>query len=117
MSRRGDRSTLFAARLNGGDLSEIRREIVCGKILDVHFDKADERTAEVRFGCTAAIHNHADCRSDAAIRMHDIDCLLNAAAAGDYVFHDNESFVRRNLKTSAQDEFAFVFLYKNVTFA
>ena len=67
--------------------------------------------------CAAAIDNHADCRDDAAMGAHDIDCLLHAAAAGDDVFDHNEFLVRQNLKTAAQDEFAFVFLRKNVAFA
>ena len=51
------------------------------------------------------------------MRVHDIDRLLHASAAGDDVFDHNESFVRQNLKTAAQNEFAFLFLYKNVAFA
>ena len=84
-------SPLFAARFNGGDFGEIWREFVCGECLDIHFDQAHKRTAKVRFGCTASIDNHADCRDDAAMRVHDIDCLLHASAAGDDVFDHNES--------------------------
>ena len=107
---------LFTTRLNGRDFSEIGRELVGGKVLNVHFDQAHKWTAEVRFGCTASIHNHGDCRDDAAVRVHDIDCLLNASSASDNVFRDDKFFVGRNLKTAAQNEFAFVFLYKNVPF-
>jgi hypothetical protein len=110
-------STLFTARLDGGDPGEIGWEIVRGKILDVHFDQTHKRTAEVRFGCPASIHNHADCRDDAAMRVNDIDCFLHAAAAGDDVFDDHEFLAVRNLETAAQNELAFVFLDKNVALA
>ena len=108
---------LFAARFNGGNLGEIRREIVRGERLDIHFDQAHKRAAEVRLGCTASIHNHADRCDDTAMRAYDIDCLLHAASASDDVFDHNEPFVRRNLKTAAQNEFAFVFLCKNMAFS
>src|SRR5215510_10063754 len=108
---------LFTARLYSGDLSEIRRELIRSKVLDIHFDQADKRTAEVRLGCTASIYNHSDCRDDAAMGMHDVDCFLHASATSDNVFDDDEFLVRRNLETAAQNEFAFVFLYKNVPFA
>ena len=49
--------------------------------------------------------------------VHDIDRLLHAASAGDDVFDYNKSFVGRNLKTAAQNEFAFLFLHKNMAFA
>ncbi len=51
------------------------------------------------------------------MRVHDIERLLHAATAGDDVFDHNEFLVRRNLKTAAQNEFAFLFLHKNVAFA
>ena len=51
------------------------------------------------------------------MRVHDIERLLHASAAGDDVFDHNKSFVSRNLKTPAQNEFAFLFLHKNVAFA
>ncbi len=108
---------LLATRFNSGDFGEIWWEIVCGERLDIHFDQAHERTAEIRFGCAASIDDHADCRDDAAVRVHDIDCLLHAPSAGNDVFDHNEFLVRRNLKTTSQNEFAFVFLDKNMAFA
>ena len=36
-------------------------------------------------------------------RMHDVDCLLHAPAAGNDVFDHNEFLVGRNLKTAAQN--------------
>src|SRR6476646_10482177 len=118
LSPNGDKSRrLLAARLNGGDFSEIGREFVGGERLHIHFDQAHEWTAKVRFGCTASIYNHADCGDDAAMGAHDIDRLLHAAATGHDVFDHNEFLVRQNLKTAAQNELAFVFLYKNMVFA
>ena len=40
---------LFTPRLDGGNFGEIGREIVRGKILNVHFDQAHKRTAKIRF--------------------------------------------------------------------
>src|SRR5262245_9888897 len=108
---------LFAALFNGGNFGEIGRNVVGGECLNVHLDQAHKGTAKVRFGCTASIDNHADSGYNAAVRVHDIDRLLHPPAAGDDVFDDNKSLVGRNLKAAAQNEFAFVFLDKNVAFA
>src|SRR5207249_12043445 len=104
-------------RLNDVYFNEVGREFVGGERLDIHYDYAHKRTAKIWFGCAAAIHNHADCRDDATMHAHDVDCLLHASAASDDVFDHNEFLVRQNLKTAAQYEFAFVFLHKNMAFA
>jgi hypothetical protein len=49
--------------------------------------------------------------------MNDIDCFLYAAAASNNIFDDDEFFLRRNLKTAAQDKFAIFFFDKDMTFA
>jgi len=103
---------LPAARLHGGDFGQIGREIVGGEGFDIHFDQAHERTTKIRFGCAAAIDNHADSGDDTTVGVDDVDCFLHAAAARDDVFDNNESLVRRNLKAAAENQFAFVFLYK-----
>jgi len=108
---------LFAARLDGGDCGEIGREIVRGKVLNIHFDQADERTTEIWFHLSASIDNHADCGNDTAVGANDIDCFLNATSAGDNVFDDDEVFIRRDLKAAAQDKFAILFFDKDVAFA
>ena len=118
LSTSGDKSRcLFAAGFNGWDFSEIGREVVGGKSLHIHFDQAHKRTTKIWFACAASIYNHADRGNDAAVRVHDIDCLLHATSARDDVFDHKESLLRQNLKTAAQNEFAFIFLYKNVALA
>ena len=52
---------LLAAWFNNRDFGEIGREIVRGKVFNIHFDQAHKRTAKVWFACTTAINNHADC--------------------------------------------------------
>src|SRR4029077_9135247 len=99
------------------DFSEIGGEFVGWERLHIHLNQAHKRTAKVRFGCAASIYNHTDCGDDASMDVHDIDCLLHAASARDNVFEHNEPFVGRNLKTAAQNEFAFHFLDKNMAFA
>ena len=108
---------LFAARFSGGDFGEIWWEIICGECLDIHFDQAHEWAAEIRFSCAASIYNYADSRDDAAMRTHDVDCLLHAASACDDVFDHDEFLVRRNLKTAAQNEIAVIFFDKDMAFA
>ena len=108
---------LFATRLDGGDFGKIGREIVRGKVLNIHFDQADERTTEIWFHFSASINNHADRGNGAATGENDIDCFLNAAAAGDDVFDDDEFFIRRDLKAAAQNKFAILFFDKDVAFA
>ena len=51
------------------------------------------------------------------MRTDDVDCFLDAATAGDDVFDDDKFFIRRNLKTAAQNKFALVFFGKDVAFA
>ena len=86
---------LFAAGFNGRHSGKVSRQIIRWEILNRHFDQAHERAFKIRFCIAAAIDNHADCGDDAAMRVHDIDCLLHASAAGDDVFDQNEFLVRQ----------------------
>ncbi len=66
----------------------------------------------------AAIDDDADCCHHATLGADDVDCLLDAPAAGDDVFGDDEALVRRDLETAPKDEAAFrVFLGEDVTLA
>jgi len=105
---------LFAAWFNCWDFGEIGWQVVGGKVLDNHFHKTDEGTAEIRFGFAAAIDNHANCGDDTAMFADDVDCFLHASAARHNVFDNDELFTRRNLKTASQDELALVLLNKDV---
>ena len=51
------------------------------------------------------------------MRTNDVDCFLHASTARDDVFDDDKFFVRRNLKTAAQNKFAIFFFDKDVAFA
>lgn len=92
------------------------REIVSGKRFNGHLDEAHERTTKIGFGFTAPIDNHADRKDDTAVCADDVDCFLHASAARHDIFDDNEFFAPRNLKTAPQDELAFVFFDKDMTF-
>ena len=48
---------------------------------------------------------------------NNVDTFLHSPAAGDDVFDHYESFVRRNLKTAAQNKFALLFFDKDVASA
>src|SRR5207244_9870673 len=104
-------------RLNHRDFCQIRRQLVCGKCLNGHLDEAHERTTKIRFGLTAPIDNDADREDDTAMCADDIDCFLHASAARHDIFHNDEFFAPRNVKTAPQDELAFVFFDKDMAFA
>jgi len=113
----GYSSGLFAPRLNSRDFRELWRQLISGKRLNGHLDEAHERTTKIGFGFTAPIDNHADRQGDTAMCADDVDCLLHASAARDDIFHNDEFFGRRNVKTAPQDELAFVFFDKDMAFA
>src|SRR5262249_46325569 len=108
---------LLASGFRSRNAREVRRKIVCWEILNRHLDQAYERTFKIRLRIAAAIDNYADRRDDPAMGTDDIDCFLNTAAARHHILHDDEFFVRRNLKTAAQGKFAFVLFDKDVAFA
>ena len=95
-------------------MGEVRRQLIRGKRFDVHFDEADKGTTEIGMLSAAAIDDHADRRHDAAVRADDVDRFLDASAASDDVFGDDETFVRRNRKAASQDQAAGVFLGEDV---
>ena len=86
----------FAPRLHRGHRRQIRWKLVCFEVFNLQLDQTDERTTEIRFVCAAAIDDHADAGNDAAVLMHDVDRLLDASAARDDVFGDDEFFVSRS---------------------
>jgi hypothetical protein len=91
-------SKLTTAGLYSRDRGEIGWDSVGGKRLHIHFDQTNERTAEIRCLAAAAIHNDSDADDDASLLSHDIDRLLDAAAARYHVLRDDEALVRRILK-------------------
>jgi len=108
---------LLAARFYRGNASQIDRQFVRRKCLDIHFDQTDERTTEVRFGLAASIDNYAD-RGDApTARAHDIDRFLHATTARYNILYDNELFAIIDLKAASQDKFTILFFNKNVALA
>lgn len=107
---------LFTAWFNGRDFREIGRKLVHFERFDIHLDQADERTTKIWLGFAAAIDNYADSGSDPAMEANDVDRFLDATAARDHVFGDNETFVLVDLESAAQREAAGFFLDKNVTF-
>src|SRR4051794_40363032 len=119
--RQPDRSRrsafLSASWFNGGDFGEIEREFVRWKSLHIHFDQAHKRTAEVRLGFAAPIDNDPHSGDNATTGLDDIDGFLHTSPAGYDVFNHHEFVVRGNLETATQDQFAFIFLDKNVAFA
>ena len=65
----------------------------------------------------ASIENRADCGNGAAVAADNVDRFLHPTAARHDIFDNDEFFVRRNLKTTAQSKFALVLFDKNVRFA
>ena len=110
-----DPPTLFAARFDRGNFGEISRKRIRFKGFHFHLDKTDKGTTEVRFLLAAAIDNHADRGNDPAVCVHDIDRLLDAPAACDNVFGDDEFFALVDRKPTSQSEAAGFFLDKDVT--
>src|SRR5207244_10094426 len=108
---------LFAAGFDCRDFREIGREIVRGKGLNIHFNQADKGTAKIRFRLAAEVNNHAYRRDGRVVRSNDVDRFLDASASGHHIFDDDESFIRRNLKSPPKDKFALLFLDENVAFA
>jgi hypothetical protein len=84
---------------------------------DVHFHEANERAPVIRPLSTRTIHNHPHARDCATVRMDDIDCFLDPAAAGDHVFGHDKPLVRPDLKPTSQDQPARFFFDKDMAFA
>lgn len=107
----------FAAGFDRGNPGEISRQIISGKIFDVHFDEADEGTAKIGPFPAAAVDDDGDGDDPAAMGADDVDGFLDPSTAGHDIFGDNESLVRSNLESPAQDQAAArVFFRKNVAF-
>jgi hypothetical protein len=111
------RRRLFAAGFDGSDFREIGRQLVCREGFHVHFHQADKWTTKIRFGLAAPVENHANCGNNPAMRTNDVDCFLDASAAGHDIFDGDEFFSRRNLETASQNKFAIFFFDKDVAFA
>lgn len=109
---------LLTARLDGGNCSQILREIGRIESFDVHLNERNERAPEIGKQAGTAVHDRAGGNDDAAVVADDLDGLLNAAATGDDILSDHEALAGGDLKTSAQDESAVaVFFHKDVFFA
>src|SRR5439155_1716947 len=76
------------------DISESGPNLIGGKCFDVHLDQTNKGTVELGFRSAASIDNHTDSSYQSAARTDDVDRFLDAAAARDDVFNDNELFVR-----------------------
>src|SRR5262245_43785687 len=84
--------------LTAGILTRSGGSLSAGNVSTFISIKLTNGQPKIRFGCAASINNHADCRNDALVPVHDIDCLLHASSPGDDVFDDHECFVGENLK-------------------
>jgi len=107
---------LLTPRFDGGNFGQISWQLVSGKGLDIHLDQADKWAAKVWFRLAASIENYADCGNGPAAAADNVDRFLHPSAARHDIFDNNELFIRRNLKTTAQNKFAIVFFDKNVPF-
>ena len=63
----------------------------------------------------ASIDNHTDGGNDSAVRAHDIDRLLDAAAARHDILGHDKAFAFVDLESAPQNESAGFFFDKNVT--
>jgi hypothetical protein len=108
---------LFAARFDGGDLFQIRRQIIGRKCLHIHLDQTDKRATEIWLCFAAPVHDHAGGRNNSAVTVHDIDCFLHAAAACHHVFDDDELFAVADLESTSQDQFTLFLFGKDMAFA
>jgi hypothetical protein len=63
------------------------------------------------------IDDDSNARNLSSMGPDDVHGFLDAAAAGNDVFGDNEPLVSPNLKTATQDQGAGIFLDKDVAFA
>jgi hypothetical protein len=106
-----------AARLDGGNVAQIRWNLFGREGFDIHFDKTYERTIEIRPLPAAPIDQNTYSDHFPAASIDDVDCFLNATAARHDIFGDEQSFVRQNSETAAQDQAARFFLGENVPFA
>jgi hypothetical protein len=80
-------------------------------------DQRNEGTSKIGDLTTAAIYDGSSGEDDAAVVTDNLDGFLNAAAAGDDVFRNDECFARLDLESSAQNESAVaVFFHKNMLF-
>ncbi len=108
---------LLAARLDGGNCSQILREIGRIESFDVHLNERNERAPEIGKQAGTAVHDRAGGNDDAAVVAYDLDGLLNASATGDDILSDHEALTGGDLKTPAQDESAVaVFFHEDVFF-
>jgi hypothetical protein len=76
--------------------------------------ETEERAAEVRKISAAAVDDCRDAFNHSASRADDFQGLLDAAAPGDNIFHDQKAVAGFDLKPSAQDQAVFLLLRKNM---
>ena len=108
---------LLAAGFNRWDGSEIRGQLIGRERFNVHLDETDERAAVIGTLPAATVHDYANAGHPAAVRAHDIDGFLHAAAASDDIFGNDETLVRPDLKTAAQDQSARLLFDEDMSFA
>jgi hypothetical protein len=106
-----------AARLDGGNVAQIRWNLFGREGFDIHFDKTYERIIEIRPLTAAPIDQDTYSDHFPAASIDDVDCFLNATAARHHVFGHNEALIWSNRETAAQDQAARFFLGENVPFA
>jgi hypothetical protein len=94
----------FASRFYRRNASKIFRQIVRRESLNVHFDQADERAGEVGALAAAAVDDDANATYLAAMGPNNVHSFMDAAAACNDVFGDDEPLVRPDLKTAPQHE-------------
>jgi hypothetical protein len=102
---------LFASRLDCGNARKVFWQIVSFKSLNVHLNKGDERTAEIREAATAAINNRTRRRHDPSMFAHDLNGLLHASSPGNDIFGDQKRLVWQDRKSTAKDQTARVVLF------
>ena len=108
---------LLAPRFDCGPSTQIRRQIRRGKRFHVHLHQADKWTTIVGTLAAAAINEDTDSGDGSAVTADDVDCFLDAAAAGDDVLGHDKPLVRPDLKTPPEDEAAGLFFGEDVPFA
>ena len=97
--------------LIAGNAREVLRQLVWFKGLNVHLNKGDKRTTEIRKGATAAINDRTRRRHDPSMFLHDLNGLEHASSSGNDIFCDQKRLVWRDRKSTAEDQTARAVLF------
>ena len=81
------------------------------KGLNVHLNKGDERTTEIRQGATATINDRTCRRHDPSMVLHDLNGLQQASSSSNDIFCDQKCFPWRDRKSTSEDQAARAVLF------